>query len=61
MAIVYKTGQVSATGWTEFGPIRRLSRRASCAIALSGDLGAGSHQENASKIKALGRNRGVLA
>jgi hypothetical protein len=24
MAIVYKTGQASATGWTEFGPILTL-------------------------------------
>ncbi|MEH2555875.1 hypothetical protein V1286_003404 [Bradyrhizobium algeriense] len=31
MAIVYKTGQPWATGWTEFGPIRRLSRCRSCA------------------------------
>jgi hypothetical protein len=35
MAIVYKTAQVSATGWTDFGRSLRLSLCASCAIALA--------------------------
>jgi hypothetical protein len=37
MAIVYKTGPVSATGRTDFCPIRRLSLCPSRAIALSGE------------------------
>jgi hypothetical protein len=35
MAIVYKTAQVSATGWTDFGPILTLKpARQLCYSAL---------------------------
>jgi hypothetical protein len=50
MAIVYKTGQAWATGWTDFGPIQRLSRCPSCAIAFWGEVDVGSREESASKI-----------
>jgi hypothetical protein len=59
MTIVYKTGQVSATPWTDFGPILTLKPvREPCYSAFEPGLlpdlirvDAGSREESASELR----------
>ena len=69
MAIVYKTAQVSATGWTDFDPVLTLKPAcepcySACQQSLPAELIRGwmaVRMKNAHQKERLGSKMGMLA